>query len=79
MTNRISQIDATCHLNVLINNSIFDKYQVAENAQIILKFVLWAKKQNKNQSHALRDSEMNQVGKMAQGYFSTKNVNAPLV
>ena len=60
-TGRISELDASNHLNILINTSLFSPEQISTNAQLVLKFVLQSKRISKQSASALRISELEPI------------------
>ena len=37
--NRITRVDTTSHLNILLNSEAFSALEIGENAKLLLKFV----------------------------------------
>ena len=44
--NRITRVDTTSHLNILLNSEAFSALEIGENAKLLLKFVKMSERVN---------------------------------
>lgn len=44
--NRITRVDTTSHLNILLNSEAFSALEIGENAKLLLKFVKMSERIN---------------------------------